>query len=257
MKIVTINNPNDNSYPFSKEWCDDQCIAYHGTSSVYSESIEKKGWQINGQTYDKEDFQKICKFFKDIAWYGETGAVETLRSYTLDGKDEHVFAKPASFSQEYGTAKQYSGNIGGESINAAFLAIKDILDFIKDDKLQEEHRKYLESELKELLDLQKECKNPEELIVEINYWKKCLDNFSINYLQNGKNIAKDIIKKYEHIKKKHFPVIYVVRVKPEWFKDEYGEYFEENSDDKALEMITKNDIPSTSIIARVNFPNTI
>ena len=255
MKTITIDNPNDDSYPFSKDWYGDHCIVYHGTSSVYSESIEKKGWQINGQTYDKEDFQKICKFFEDISWDGETGGKSTLKAYALEGEDEHIFAKPVSFSQEYRTARRYSENAGGESINGLFLGIKDIFNFVKDERLQDEHKKYLESELNELLNMQQKSKNPEELNFSINYWQKCLDNFSIDYLQNGKNISKDIFKKYEYIQKKHFPVIYVVKVEPKWFKDEYSYCFEEDFNDKELEIITKTNIPHTSIIARVNFPN--
>ena len=68
MKTASISNPNDVCYPFSKEWYDDPYILYHGTSHVYSESIEKNGWNVNEQPYEIDDFQNICKLFEDIGW---------------------------------------------------------------------------------------------------------------------------------------------------------------------------------------------
>nr|MDW7641610.1 hypothetical protein [Nitrosarchaeum sp.] len=149
LKLVTIDNPRNVLYPFSKDWYDNPLIVYHGTSSVYAESIEKNGWQMNGQTYDMKDFQKICEFFEDIDWYGtpKNSAYPVLRSFSLGGKDDYVNAKPVSFSQIYWTARNYSRHVGGESIQHLFLAIEDILNICENKQLQDEHRKSIEDKL--------------------------------------------------------------------------------------------------------------
>ena len=138
MKTASISNPNDVCYPFSKEWYDDPYILYHGTSHVYSESIEKNGWNVNEQPYEIDDFQNICKLFEDIGWDGtpKNSGHSVLRSFTVGGNDDYVDVKPASFSQNYWTARNYSRNIGGESIHYLFLAIEDILNISENKQLQ-------------------------------------------------------------------------------------------------------------------------
>lgn len=255
LKLVTIDNPRNVLYPFSKDWYDNPLIVYHGTSSVYSESIEKNGWQMNGQTYDTKDFQKICEFFEDIGWDGtpKNSGHSILRSFSLGGEDDYVNAKPVSFSQIYWTSRNYSRHVGGESIQALFLAIEDILNIYENKQLQDEHRKSIEDELTKLLDMQNKCKNPETLNHGINQYKRFLENFSTDFLNNGKNVATELYKKYEYIKKIHFPIVYVVKVEPAWFEDVM--YVGDDFDFKELEIRAKIDIPHSSIIARIDFIN--
>ena len=73
-----------------------------------------------------------------------------------------------------------------------------------------------------------------------------------SFFDKSKIIASELLKKYEHIKKIHFPVVYVVKVEPTWFENHEQEF---NSEiDKNLEIRAKITIPSSSIIARVDFP---
>lgn len=255
MKLVTIDNPSNVLYPFSRDWYDNPLIVYHGTSSVYSESIEKNGWQMNGQTYDTEDFQKICKFFEDIGWNGtpKNSGYSILRSYALGGEDDYVNAKPISFSQTYWAARNYSRHVGGESIHGLFLAIEDILNICENKQIQDEHRKSIEGELNNLLDMQNKCKNPETLNYGINRYRKFLENFSADFLDSGKNTATELYKKYEYFKKNHFPIVYVLKVEPEWFEGDM--YIGDGFKFKELEIRTKTNIPHSSIIARVDFTN--
>jgi len=253
---TTIEQSSDVLYPFSKEWYDDPFILYHGTSSIYSESIEHDGWNMNEQPYDIADFQKICNFFEDIGWDGtpKNSGYSVLRSFSLGGDDNYVDSKPVSFSQIYWTARNYSRNIGGESIHYFFLAIEDILNMCESKQLQDEHRKFLEDELKEFLDMQKKTSNPEFLNNGINRYENFLENFSTDFLNNSKNITIKLQEKYEHFKKIHFPVVYVVKVEPDWFEnnDEF-----DILDDKSLELRAKTNISSSSLIARIDFPNGI
>ena len=256
MKHVTIKHPSDVLYPFSKEWYDDPFVLYHGTSNVYSESIENDGWNMNRQPYDIQDFQKMCNFFEDIGWNGtpKNSGYSVLRSYSLGGDDNYVDTKPVSFSQIYWPARNYSRNIGGESIHYFFLAIEDILNMYENKQLQDEHRQFLEGELNELLDMQKKVSNPESLNNGINRYENFLENFSTDFLTNSKNIAIELQEKYEHFKKTHFPIVYVVKVEPDWFEnnDEFELPFV-----KSLELRAKTNIPSSSLIGRIDFPNGI
>lgn len=255
MKTIFISNPNDVCYPFSKEWYDDPYILYHGTSNIHSESIEKNGWNVNEQPYEIKDFQKICKLFEDIGWDGtsKNSGHSVLRSYTVGGGDDYVNEKFASFSQDYWTARNFSRYVGGESIHYLFLAIEDILNISENNQLQDEHRDFLTTELNELLELQKQSKNPETLNYGVNHYQSFLDNFSSSFFNDVKTIATEILRKYDILKKKHFPIVYVLKVNPKWFENyevEFDDQFGKNT-----EIRSQMNIPASSVIARIDFPN--
>ncbi len=254
MKTISLTDPNDVCFPFSKKWYYDSFVLYHGTSSIHSENIEQKGWRINEQPFDVEDFKEVCRIYEDIDWYGTPlkSGYAVLRAFTLGNDDSYVITKPASFSQDYLTARNYASNIGGESVHNFFLALDDIITISKNQDLQEKHKKSIETKLNKLLELQKESNDPESMVCEINVNKRFLNNMSLDFFNESKNIALKLLKKYEHIKKNHFPVVYALKVEPTWFEDPENEF---NLDsEKNSEIRSKTSIPASSIIARVDFP---
>jgi hypothetical protein len=251
MEHRLIQKSNDVLYPFKKEWYDNQQIFYHGTSSVHCESIERNGWSLNGQPYDMKDIKKICKIFEDIGWDGtpKNSGYSVLRAYSLGGGDHYLKKKPISFSQNYWTARNYSRNIGGETIHYLLLAIEDILYFVNNVDIQKQYKDGIVKKLKKYKDMQRICSNPEALDFEIDYYTKFLKNISNVFLENAKVSCLNILKKYENFKKIHYPVVYLIRAKTEWFED-----YSPILDLKTLEIRSKTNIPPESIIARIDFP---
>jgi hypothetical protein len=239
MKTISISDPHDVCYPFSKEWHDDPFILYHGTSSVYSQNIEEKGWIINDQPYDIADFQKICKIYDDMGWIGTPYPV--LHALTMGVGDKYVKTKQASFSREYPIARNYSINLGGESINSLFLAIDEITNISNNSALQKAHEISIKKELDEL-----EKNSNNSLSYEIDNYKKNLSNMTESFFNESKKFVLELLKKYEHVKINHVPIVYVVKVEPSWFEN-YGQ--ELDDEDRPI-----TDIPSSSIIAKVNLP---
>jgi len=108
--VVNINNSRDYFYPFEKFWYDDPYVLYHGTSSSYADNIETTGWKFKEKPYDIHDFVTICNIFESLRWDGtdSNSGYSVLRSFTVGGDGIYVNSKPASFSQTYWTARNYS-----------------------------------------------------------------------------------------------------------------------------------------------------
>jgi hypothetical protein len=255
MNIFTIDNPKDLLYPLSKDEYDNQCILYHGTSSVYSKIIENNGWEFNVLPYDLEDFVTIVDIFEKIGWDGISGDVISLKSFTLGGYDRsYVQTKIASFSQNYHTARNYSIHPGGESVFFLFNAMEDILKICGDEELRKNHISEIKTELNKNLIMQKKANNPEVLDDEVSRQKTFLINLTSDFLTKSESIVLNLKDKYSQMIKKNTPIVYVIKAEPNSFEEGIFES-KHFSITRRLELRPIVSIPPSSIIAKIIFPN--
>ena len=146
MEIKTISDPNDIVYPLSQDLFNDSQIVYHGTSSNFTELIEKRGWNVNEQIYDIKDIKYVCDIIESINYFNIKGD-EVLRPFTLGSNNHHVERKLPSFTQDYWIARNYANNPGGETIKAYVSATNNFKFFINDEQLILNHLKKLENDL--------------------------------------------------------------------------------------------------------------
>ena len=114
MKIISIDDPNDLYYPLDKETYWDPEVYYHGTSKQYSTSIEKNGFHLE-KVYDAIDVSELYNAFASPYFqamnFEEMDYHKEDLTYAIGGAGDSV-----SFSGNYWYARNYSINLGGESI---------------------------------------------------------------------------------------------------------------------------------------------
>jgi len=216
MKIVEIETSDNVFYPLSQKFFEDYRIVYHGTSSVFSIGIESNGWKINEQPYDIIDFKKICQFLISLGYDKENStSLSTLRTYTLGFDDIHIGKKVASFSQDFWVARNHARYPGGESFKAFFGTIDDLIEFLKNETIRNEHKKRLEKNGFSPYISTLPVGNIEETIQQIDDKK---------YLSEIYDELKLFKKKYDYIRQQHFPVVYAVKGKQSWFESWSNDY---------------------------------
>ena len=114
MKIISINDPSDLYYPLDKETYWDPAVYYHGTSKQFSTSIEKNGFHLE-KVYDKADVTELYNAFASPYFqamtFEEMDYQKEDLTFAMGGASRCI-----SFSGNYWTARSYSINPGGESI---------------------------------------------------------------------------------------------------------------------------------------------
>jgi hypothetical protein len=250
MDVFKINDPYDVLYPLSKDNYDNPRILYHGTSSIYSEIIEKNGWEFNTFPHDMQDFVTLVDIYKKIGWDGISGSIYSLKSFTLGGDGSYVETKPVSFSQDYHIARNYSINRGGESVKNLMVCLDEIVKICDDDVLRNNHISEIETELNQNLTMQKQANNPEVLDREIFLQKSYLENLTSNFLIRSKPVILDLKKKYSQMIKNHTSVVYVIKSEFDSFEEGDLKY---GLCGRALELRPITSISPSSIIAKIIF----
>lgn len=274
MKVINLRNQNNITYPLSRKIFENDQVVYHGTSSNFTERIEKSGWRINDPVYDMNDAKKVCDIFDSIGYYNSSDYVD-LRSFTLGVGNHHYRNKCPSFSQDYWIARDYANNPGGETLKALLIAIDDFLKFCKDNLLKDDHIEKLKRKIQVANENLIKSKSLKQPLTEAD------NNFITNYqnmkfssekaleILNNSEILENYIKKMHNIKQKYLPfiqnhygVVYVVQVEPQWFKNWIELYLLSNEKHNLLiksgvNLFAKVDVPAENIIAKINFPNGI
>jgi len=246
MRKIDINNPWDITFPLERKIYDDSTIVYHGTSSIFVSKIEDEGWVINKQSYSIDDIKFVCKVYESIG-YSNSFGYAVIRSCTLGINNYKVRKKSGSFTQNYWYARNYAINPGGETIKNLIATIDDFIRLIDNHDLLLEHAQKLEQELSKL---------PPNIDYR-NTLKSCLRKIRNDiYLKDVSSKLRALKVKYENIIKDRYPVVYAVKVEPQWFENwmepiKIGDYMEI----KAIDLHAKVSILPENIVVRINFPN--
>jgi phage-related protein len=254
-----IDNPDEVCYPLSRELYEDSKIVYHGTSSSYTEIIETKGWCRNDQPYEMNDIKFICELLESLDYRNKGYAI--LRPFTLGVTDYYLEKKMPSFTSDYWMARSFASVPGGETINALFEALNDFINILNSDDLKQKRINSLRSDFEKYDEFLKIIKKTDPNIDSIKMmyqkYKKALE------MINNKQFLNDVLKKVLALKEKYesfvqnvYGVVYVVRVKPEWFKN-WEDPFRIKNIHLRTDFLATTKIGPENIIAKIIFPKGI
>lgn len=236
MKIEQIIHPNDATYPLSKKEYLSNYTVYHGTRSVYSTKIEKKGWMIGDMPYIQKDIDVLRDIYKSLYYFDDHYVV--LQSYA---KKERL----PSFTKRYWTAMNYARNKGGETVNHIIRSIQSLYELLSNEKLMKRH-------LNSLI-------RRGDKLEEIKNFKNA------QHLKEIRNTITDIKERYIKFYQDGYPVIYILDGIEEFFEGwiddseemikKFGPFTYFGYSLKELELTALKSIPAEMIKKKIIFPN--
>lgn len=266
MEVVVLQ-PDDIKFPLGKEIWEDKNVWFHGTSSIFIEKIESTGWKSGDLPYSLSDVGRVIEIYDSIR---ERGTLQDfpaysdsiLYSYTMEGNLVEFEKRGVSLTRNYWLARNYSRNIGGETINAILEACKFFVRLVRDPFSHGEHIKRLD---KEIEDFHKHYSSKliarvESLTMQLKRMERRRSNF-INtvFLERELGSIEEINRKYERIVKESFPVVYAIEYKTDYTvnKIEREDPYSESWKILPEYRETENYIPPEKIIARIEFKDGI
>lgn len=254
--IKKIIDPDDIIYPLSCDLFGDPKVLYHGTSSKFSKNIETNGWRINDQPYAIDDVGYICNISEILFYFG--GGYSILRPFTLGTSNAYLNKKRASFTSNYWMARRFASVEGGETINAIFYALKEFKDLLNSEEKIQNHINSLKVYYDKFKDMLQNIRNTNLNIhiIKDNYnrYKKAIEMSNNNkFLRITFEKCQKLLEKYRPLVENVYGVVYVLKIRPEWFENWIIPYNSATQTD----YLAAVDIESESIIAKVEFPNGI
>ena len=152
----------------------------------------------------------------------------------------------ASFTQHYWNACSNGSNIGGETLHYLITAIDKVLSLLRDSDTQELFEKEFADQLSKIPPMAP------------LYTKRQLEHEQVLEKLHDAQFVHKTSAKLTSIKRKYertikgYPVVYAVKVEPQWFEnwDEPIEELRANANLRSAEQIS-----SDNIVARVDFSN--
>jgi hypothetical protein len=232
MFVTTITDPEDRGFPFSQDLFEDLHVVYHGTWSIYAESIESNGFGGAELPFNHEDFVTIGRAWK---------AVGILDSYA-----DVVFSRTTlSMVGNFWSARAYATDGGGEVVRIMLREARDFEALCLEDEKRLALKARWEGGLKE---------SPGHLLtlkaVEVLSSREMLDTLCGEVATARKRL--------EAVIKDGFPIVYAIRVEPEWFGDTWERYIyhREEFGNRSHELRCKRELVTQDrICAKVLYPN--
>lgn len=232
MFVTAITDPEDRGFPFSQDLFEDLHIVYHGTWSIYAESIESKGFGGAELPFNQEDFASIGRAWK---------AVGILDSYA-----DVVFSRSTlSMVGNFWGARAYATDGGGEVVRIMRREARDFEALCLNDEARLALKARWEGGLK---------KSPGHLLT-LKAVAVLSDREMLDALCREVTAAKEHI---EGVTKTGFPVVYAIRVEPEWFGDTWERYVyhREEFGNRGEELRCNRDLVTRDqICAKAIYPN--
>lgn len=204
MDVITISDPRDQSFPFSRQSFEDPQVVYHGTWSAYSTKIESDGFGGFELPFRHEDFATIARAWERVGIYGSYA--ETVFSPGTSGPRSEL-----SMTGGFFHARAYSTDGGGEVVRMMIKEAKEFEALCLNDQKRLALKKRWEDGLKQ---------SPGD-IATLRAVQALEDKQGLQHTCNQVRQAREAI---EEITKGGFPVVYALRVEPGWFPDNWERY---------------------------------
>ncbi|HOW86442.1 MAG TPA: hypothetical protein P5119_11310 [Candidatus Aminicenantes bacterium] len=153
--------------PFNRRYFSDPWVAYHGTSSINEQQIEKNGLKWSDQNYTRSDISQVISIFEKLFWYGAVSdGLAVLLTYTQSDFDisKTKNAKPIFLAQSSMRALSYAQRswAGGETVRALRIVFEELDRYRDDDEFRRNEIAKSYAKLKDRL----YCKLPKNLDLE-------------------------------------------------------------------------------------------
>ena len=263
--ITVCVSENELRFPLDKNIWENPNIWYHGTSSAYSNKIEREGLRAGDLPYSILDVRKIVEIYDTIRVRNSSQDIpkyfdSILYTYTLENTNGKFEKSAISLTRDYWRARNYAMNNGGETINAMIQACEYFSKLVNDRTSNEEHRQRLRRGIDDVnKQSNKEIvQSVETLSDKLCKMKECQRNFlNRQYLKKCEVELENIKNKHDGIIGNSYPVVYAAEFKtPEKvLKCEGTDPY--NPKWSSWLECERDSISNNKIICRIDFPNGI
>lgn len=127
---------------FPNELCDDLWVAYHGTSGIFEQEIDKNGLRWSPQIASRAEVGAIVGIFEKISWAGQSaGGLPVLKPFTLGHDFGDSDVKPIFLAESSLGALTFATHefAGGETARALRFCFRDLHQYLSSPDLRQEH----------------------------------------------------------------------------------------------------------------------
>lgn len=110
MTVITIQDPKDRRYPFTRATFENPHVLYHGTWSSWAPHIERDGLTRGFVPFDWADIATIFEANQEV------GRSSFLRMFLGESYPYETPPRDFYFSGDFWTARAYATDGGGEGI---------------------------------------------------------------------------------------------------------------------------------------------
>src|ERR1043165_135854 len=238
MESVTIDNPNDRSFPFSREVFEDRHILYHGTWSTWSQRIETEGFIPGSVPFD---WQHVATVFRANKLVGRGSYLKLFlgENYPVKSPTCNLY-----LSATFGSARAYATDKGGEVVRKTIEEAEEFEDICANPQRLSQLKTHFEKALRE-----HGPHPPTQAAIEI-----IGNEEAINQLRTEVRAAKEAL---TNLTATGYPVVYAIHVEPEWLGEFWTRHISswEDGEREVNLRCSGGPIPPDKLVTKASYPN--
>lgn len=201
-------------------------VAYHGTSSAYSQSIEINGLSADHMPVRAEDCARVVSAYERLQWFGwrhdpNVGSGISVLAPWGPSRDIKITGhRHLYLAETFARATVFANFPGGETVCALKHCIEQLFEFSERAYLRDAHLQDLAAELEELSDLVHDTgRGPSGVapsLPRIEQLRRAVeDTRQFRWLDDERERLRTVLKHLHGIVARHEPVVYAARVEAE------------------------------------------
>ena len=237
MECITINDPNDRSFPLSRALFENRQVLYHGSWTTYSSTIESEGFVHGALPFD---WRHVATVFRARQAIGGSA----LKMFLGEEYPRKPPSCDLSLITNFWFARAYAMDGGGEVVR---MTIEEAQQFERICTIAQE-RAALKAHWEKGL---RDCPDHSATKAAV---KLLGDDSALQHLCSDVKAAREAL---VSVTAGGCPVVYAVRVVPGWFGNEWANYMTDlESGHRTTELRCRGEvIHPDRLVAKVIYPN--
>jgi hypothetical protein len=238
MDSITITDPNDQSFPFSRTIFEDQCVLYHGTWSTWSSRIEAEGFIHTDLPFDWQHVATVFQANQAI------GRGSFLWLFLGERYPKQLPPRDLYLSANFWVARAYATDGGGEVVRKTIEEAEEFERICTDPQERAKLKALLEEGLRE---------SPQHRPTQAAI--KMLENDeALNQMHAKVKAAKDSLL---DLTVTGHPIVYAIRVEPKWLGKHWKTHISSWEEGvREVDLPCCGDlIPPNRLVAKAIYPN--
>jgi hypothetical protein len=276
VQIIRFDEPRSVTFPFGREVFDDRQTLYHGSWSTYCQKIEAIGFMPSDRPFQEGPFKAISRALEAIGIPSDDSMSKAFRvSPPYAYKD--LYLTPSFWG-----ARGYATDGGGEVARHAIEMVEGFKRVCASRELrsaravelkavifkEEERRREQEEYWAQELEWKRGVYSPDEIALEESEHAQCRSQrlsseptwSAIAKLEDDAAveellaIAENAQEEFSSLRGGGYPVVYAIRVEPEWFGDAWHSYIQNwESGSNSFELLCSHAIGANRLIAKAEY----
>jgi hypothetical protein len=277
VRIIRIDEPRSVTFPFGREVFDDRRTLYHGSRSTYCQDVEARGFIPSDRPFKEGPFKAISRALEAIGLPSDDSMCKALRiSPPYAYKD--LYLTPSFWG-----ARGYATDGGGEVVRHAIATAEDFKRICASREGRSAHAEYLKAAISkeeerrrqqeewwaQELEWKRDAYPADEIAREENEHARCRSQrhslepswSAIATLEDDRAVE-ELLAIVENAREElsslgggGYPVVYAIRVEPEWFGDAWRSYIQNwASGSNSMELLCGHTIAVDRLIAKAEYP---